>query len=222
MDLTVLYEDKHLLVVNKPAGLLSVPGRGPDKADCFRSRSEKFFPGIREVHRLDQATSGLLVLAKTAEAHRRLSAAFSERKVRKAYRAVVAALPSDPGLPGLAFSSTDDGLGGEIRLFQHLDVENRPRQVVVSGPPGKEAGTHWRRLEDFSGNHLVELLPQTGRTHQLRLGMAACGAPILGDSLYAPEGIKKLTDRLMLQAVRLVFDHPIDHRTVDISAEADF
>lgn len=204
MDLTVLHDDSHLLIVDKPPGLLSVPGRGPEKADCVVSRAASRFPGIREVHRLDQSTSGILMLAKTAEAHRRLSKDFADRRVTKVYLAIAAAMPRDTGLPGLRFE-TDPG---RITLYQHLDTGNRPMQMAVPGPPGRKAVTEWTILERRDGRVVLELRPLTGRTHQLRLALAACGAPILGDRLYSPVEIRDMAGRLMLHASILSFTHP--------------
>jgi len=186
--------------VNKPAGLLSVPGRGPDKADCVVARAAVYRGWIRECHRLDQATSGVMLLAKHPAAHRRYSRIFAAREAKKRYIAVTACIPEDPRISGVLFS------GDTIVLNQRLDPDHRPMQVV-DWERGKKAVTQWVVNEALSertaGYKVVILRPLSGRTHPLRLAMSVCGAPILGDSLYAPEDIKGAASRLMLHAEQL-------------------
>lgn len=218
MDLTVLFEDASLVAVDKPPGLLSVPGRGPEKADCVVSRAAQKYGWIREVHRLDQATSGIMLLARTPEVHRSLSAAFASRKVEKIYAAATLSLPEDPEIKGVLWEK------GRITVFQRLDVENRPHQIP-DPLQGKESLTEWRLLESAAGEqdlHHIELRPLTGRTHQLRLALSLCGAPIPGDTLYAPAGIVEKSPRLLLHAERLCFVHPESEALVEIHSPVPF
>ncbi|MCI5145984.1 MAG: RluA family pseudouridine synthase, partial [Candidatus Electrothrix sp. AR3] len=198
--LEILYADQYMVVVNKPGGLLAVPGRGPDKQDCVVSRIKKAFPASiaqPAVHRLDMATSGLMVLALTAKAHRNLSLQFSQQEVKKKYLALL--------------TGQVKGSKGEIILGFRLDPDNRPYQVY-DPVQGKIGITRWQRLEVYSkGTELqtrVEFIPLTGRTHQLRLHAAhplGLGCPIVGDSLY---GNGNLGDPMFLHAARLAFTHP--------------
>ena len=223
MDLRVLHEAAGFLVVDKPAGLLSVPGRGPDKSDCAVSRAAAKFGWVRETHRLDQATSGILLLARNPEVHRFLSAAFAERRVGKSYAALLPSFPADMDRPGLY--SRD----GRIVLFQRLDPENRPRQIV-DAMRGKEAITLWRGVDGASrfttdskvASLRVELIPLTGRTHQLRLALSSCGAPVYGDRLYAPPEIRDAAPRLMLHAQSIRFPHPDGGEDVEVSSIPEF
>lgn len=193
--LTPLFFDDTLLVVDKPAGLLSVPGRGADKADCLVSRIQRDFPDALTVHRLDMSTSGLLLLARGEEMHRQLSRLFRERLVDKRYIAVV-----DGKL---------EAEEGEVELPLICDWPNRPRQKV-DFEIGKHSLTKFRRLAFDPAMNVtrVELEPITGRSHQLRVHMAELGHPILGDDLYAGAAEGK-ADRLLLHAMDLAFVHPL-------------
>jgi tRNA pseudouridine32 synthase/23S rRNA pseudouridine746 synthase len=158
------------ILTEKPAGLLSVPGKGPEKADCLYSRLQRDFPDILVVHRLDQPTSGLMIWARNKEAQKQLGHQFEQRLIHKEYQALLSA-----GLP------REEGV---LELRQRLDVDRRPLQIIDE-EKGKLSLTRWRLLGEESGGHWrVQLYPETGRTHQLRLHMAAMKAPILGDSLY--------------------------------------
>jgi tRNA pseudouridine32 synthase/23S rRNA pseudouridine746 synthase len=192
--LNIVHADAHLLVIAKPAGLLCVPGRGADKQDCLSARVQSAFPDALVVHRLDMATSGLLVMARGAEVHRLLSRAFAERVVAKRYVAVVAGQPKE-----------DSGI---IDLAVAADWPNRPLRVI-DAEHGKPSQTRWRvlvRLPDDTAR--IELEPLTGRTHQLRLHLQAIGHPILGDVLYAPPAVQAQSPRLLLHASELAFAHP--------------
>jgi len=195
-NLDVVYGDDHIVVVNKPGGLLSVPGRGPDKQFCVEHLVKQLFPNSiahPAVHRLDMATSGLMVLALTPEAHRSLSRQFSQRLVAKKYIAL---------LEGEVV-----GTAGEIILKFRLDPENRPYQVY-DPVHGKTGHTCWRSLEVRDRRTRIEFVPLTGRTHQLRLHAAhrlGLGCPIIGDSLY---GGGSLGDPMLLHAAMLSFLHP--------------
>jgi len=201
--LNVLWRDEYLLVVNKPAGLLTVPGRGEGKADCLITRMQKIFSDALIVHRLDMATSGLVLLARGAEMQRQLSQIFSEREVQKSYVALVS---------GRILNEV-----GEINLPLLADWSNRPRQMV-NMLDGKSSLTRYRLLVFEKDVSRVELEPVTGRTHQLRLHMAAIGHPIMGDTLY--DG--RTAERLMLHAKLLSFVHPMSSERLHLECEAEF
>lgn len=213
----VVYHDEFLMAVNKPAGLLSVPGRGADKADSLVSRLQAAWPDALVVHRLDMSTSGLIVLARGMDMQRRLSAMFRERQVAKRYVAVV--------------TGSMVAAAGEVDLPIGRDWPNRPRQKVdiVAGKPSL---TRYRLIElenARSSPHLrdrkgivasrVELEPVTGRTHQLRVHMSAIGHPVLGDMLYGDESG---AERLMLHARMLCFVHPVSGKSLNLLCEAPF
>lgn len=191
----IIYSDDTLIVVSKPAGLLSVPGRGADKQDCLWRRAQQQFPTARIVHRLDQATSGLLVLGLTADSHRHLSMQFQQRTTDKRYCAEVSGLLQE-----------DSGL---IELPLCCDWEQRPLQMV-DHEAGKAATTEWNCLsrDDATNSSRVHLYPITGRSHQLRVHMMAIGHAILGDRFYATPEQAEQYPRLMLHAEYLAFDHP--------------
>jgi tRNA pseudouridine32 synthase/23S rRNA pseudouridine746 synthase len=198
--ITPIYEDEHLLVLDKPSGLLSVPGRGPDKQDCLSKRVQDRYPDALVVHRLDQDTSGLLIMARGIEAQRRISRAFETRQVHKRYVAVVAGNPLHT-----ASAPNDEGwytVEGPILL----DWERRPIHIIH--PDGKPSRSLWRSLHVGDTASLIELEPFTGRTHQLRVHMQSLGHPMLGDSLYAPPEVLAMSPRLMLHAKSLALAHP--------------
>nr|WP_040328295.1 RluA family pseudouridine synthase [Acidovorax delafieldii] len=206
-----LYEDSDLLVLCKPAGLLCVPGRGPDKQDCLSARAQQHWPGALIVHRLDQATSGLVLMARHIEAQRRLSHAFADRQVHKRYQAVVQGLLSV------------DGAWNEIDLPIAADWERRPLRVIDHAL-GKPSLTRWRALaQDAEAQTTrIELEPVTGRTHQLRVHLAAMGHPILGDALYADAATQAMAPRLLLHASALRFTHPVHGVACAFEAPSDF
>ena len=189
----LVHVDAELIVINKPGGLLSVPGRGPDKQDCAIARVQALYPEALTVHRLDMATSGLLLMARGPEQQRLLSAEFRERQVRKRYEAVLAAR-----LDGV------EGEWREIDLPLWPDWPNRPRQKI-DHELGKPSLTRWRILTHGAASTRVELEPVTGRTHQLRVHMLALGAPIVGDALYGPDPSED--QRLLLHASVLELPH---------------
>jgi tRNA pseudouridine32 synthase / 23S rRNA pseudouridine746 synthase len=195
-----LHLDDWLVVVEKPAGLLSVPGRGPDKQDCVAARVRRVAPDALVVHRLDMATSGLLLFARGLSMQRALSRLFETRQVAKRYVAVVAGQLQAP--------QGEDGWG-TIALPLATDWPNRPRQVV-DPEHGRASCTRWRVLDrDVAGDTTrVELEPVTGRSHQLRVHLQAIGHPILGDALYAPEADRVRAPRLLLHATGLRLVHP--------------
>ena len=207
--LTVHYADADLLVVDKPSGLLSVPGRGPGMDDNLASRVQARFPGALTVHRLDMDTSGLLVMARNPEVHRALGRLFELRQVDKEYIAVVA------GRVAASERSID--------LPLIADWPNRPRQMVDFAR-GKPALTRLLVLsyDAASDTTRVRLLPETGRSHQLRVHLLAIGHPILGDDLYAPPAILAQAPRLLLHASALAFQHPVSGEWLAVNSEPQF
>ena len=218
--LDLVYCDESLLVANKPAGLLSVPGRGLEKSDSLTARVQKEFPDALSVHRLDMGTSGLLVFARGADMHQRLSCLFRERAVKKSYIAIV--------------SGRIGSTAGEIDLPLASDWPNRPRQKVDFAI-GKPSLTRYFQLAylkypthvcmhhgegDLSACR-VELEPVTGRTHQLRVHMAAIGHPVLGDELYGGN-FGNSSERLLLHARELAFIHPLREELLTLTSEAPF
>lgn len=223
-------QTKRWVVVNKPAGLLSVPGKGPDKQDCAVARVREMFPdatGPMVVHRLDMDTSGLMIVALDAQTQRALSMQFENRRVEKRYEAIVQGTP------------TEENTHGEIQLRQRLDVDHRPLQIVDEAQ-GKLAITRWRIIDSpvltdrpssreadtgLPTRTHIEFSPITGRSHQLRIAAATpspigLGCPIVGDDLYGygkPEG-----GRLMLAATMLTFTDPDTGQRVVLSAPAPF
>jgi tRNA pseudouridine32 synthase/23S rRNA pseudouridine746 synthase len=198
--------DDAIAVVEKPAGLPAVPGRTPELQDCVSSRVAAELPDARVVHRLDQATSGLMLFARGPEMQRALSRAFAQREVAKRYVAVVAGrLAAD---------------AGEIDAPIAADWPNRPRRVV--DPRGQPSLTRWRVLARGADSTRLELEPVTGRTHQLRVHLASIGHPILGDVLYAPPPIATTAPRLLLHASALRLAHPRDGSLVSLESTPPF
>ncbi len=202
-----LYSDDSIVVVSKPAGLLSVPGRGEDKQDCLWRRVQQRFPTARIVHRLDQATSGLLILALNADSHRNLSIQFQQRVPTKRYQAIIAGIP--------------EASSGRVELPLRCDWENRPLQIV-DPIDGKPATTDWLCIETYADRCRVLLHPITGRSHQLRVHMQALGHPIIGDHFYAPEPFRSASDRLQLHAEQLGLKHPIGGEWLEFEAPCPF
>ncbi|MDO5612632.1 MAG: pseudouridine synthase [Paracoccus sp. (in: a-proteobacteria)] len=188
----IIHADHEILLVNKPPGILSVPGRGEDKADCVINRLRGPFPTVLLVHRLDMDTSGVMVFALTPHAQRHLARQFEERQTRKAYVA---------RLHGRLEPKT-----GTVDLPLIVDWPNRPRQKVDHAE-GRPAQTDWRVMRASDDETRVRLFPLTGRSHQLRVHMASLGHPILGDPLYAT-GAAADHPRLMLHAETLRLRHP--------------
>ena len=221
LGLEILYRDKDIIVVNKESGLLSVPGRGPDKTDCVEARIKRLFPDCISqpaVHRLDMETSGILILARNKEAHRNLEMQFANGQVRKKYEAL---------LDGILRGKPE----GHIELKFRLDPDNRPYQLYDE-ENGKLGITDWKKLSvekwinPVSGQEKtvtrIEFSPKTGRTHQLRLASSCpkgLGLPILGDSLYGNflEG-----ERLMLHASEITFHHPTSGEEMYFYSKPEF
>ncbi|MCZ2406999.1 MAG: RluA family pseudouridine synthase [Burkholderiales bacterium] len=209
-----LHEDADLLVLLKPAGLLCVPGRGADKHDALSTRAARYWPGALVVHRLDQATSGLVLMARHPAAQRALSQAFAERRIAKRYEAVVRGRPvSAPDASGWSL----------IDLPLMPDWPRRPRQKVDVAH-GRPSQTRWRIRERDApcGATRLALEPLTGRTHQLRLHLAHLGHPILGDTLYADDATSAQAPRLLLHACALELAHPRTGARLCISAPSPF
>ena len=207
-----LYVDDALLVVDKPSGLLAVPGRGADKQDCLSARVQARYPDALIVHRLDMSTSGLMVMARGAAIQRALSMAFAAREVSKRYIAVVAGRLEAPA-----------DAWGVIDLPIIADWSNRPLRMV-DHQRGKPSITRWRVLgyDDMARTTRVELEPVTGRSHQLRLHLRELGYPILGDALYAPPDVQAMAGRLMLHAECLGFQHPLSGSALRFESAAPF
>lgn len=203
--LNILHVDEHLLVLSKPSGLLSVPGKV--HADCLEARVRAEFPEALLVHRLDLETSGVFVMARNKAAQANLGKQFERRKTEKTYIAKVWGCPAE-----------DEGI---VDLPLRCDWERRPIQMVCH-EHGREAQTHWRVLERGKTSARVELKPVTGRSHQLRVHMAALGHPILGDPFYADEAARVAADRLMLHAQSLTLFHPADGARVTFFDAAPF
>lgn len=215
VDLQVLYADDALLVLDKPAGLLCVPGRGPDKQDCLATRAQALYPDALVVHRLDMATSGLVLMGRGPLAQRALSMAFEQRRIGKRYEAVV------DGRWALAPNDADDW--GLIDLPIRLDWPRRPLSIV-DPVDGKPSQTRWQVLAHDAqrGSTRLALEPVTGRSHQLRLHLAAQGHAILGDPLYASALVQARAPRLLLHACQLALTHPLDGRPLRFDAPAPF
>lgn len=204
--LEIIHEDHELILVNKPAGLLSVPGRGAHLADCLISRLQDPFPEALLVHRLDMDTSGVMVFARTPSAQRHLGLQFERRHMKKVYVARVWGEMSEKE--------------GHIDLPLIVDWPNRPLQHV-NFETGKPAQTDWRRVRVEDGTTRVRLYPLTGRSHQLRVHMLEIGHPILGDPFYAT-GAARDFPRLMLHAESLKLRHPDGGKGMSFRAKVPF
>lgn len=203
----ILYADEHLLFVQKPTLLLSIPGRHPANADCVISRLRREYPTASIVHRLDLDTSGIMVIPLRPEVHSHLSRQFQERRVKKLYHAVV-----------FGEVSQDEG---EIDLPIARDWSNRPRQKICK-LTGKSALTRYQVLERSAGRSRLLLRPETGRSHQLRIHLAQIGHPILGCDLYAHAAALAASPRLLLHASYLGFEHPASGRWIEQSCAPEF
>lgn len=192
--LNILYHDEDILILDKPVGLLTVPGKDPNHADCLEARAKEKFSEAKIVHRLDMDTSGLIVLGKNKVAHRHLSLQFQNRNVKKAYEALVFGIPSDKS--------------GIIDLPLICDWPNRPKQMV-DHENGKKSITEWNLIDQHLDISRIHLIPMTGRSHQLRVHMLSLGHPILGDRFYAPDKAYKMKERLCLHSKQLTIMHPV-------------
>ncbi len=207
MSLDILFQDEHLLVVNKPADLLSVPGRGPDNQDSIATRASALYPQALVVHRLDCATSGVMVLAKTKQAQSELSRQFRDRETEKTYHAITwGECPAQQG---------------SIDFPLIADWPNRPKQKICY-ETGKPSLTRYQLLEQDGQRNRLLLIPVTGRSHQLRVHTMALGMPILGDRFYALEAVIAMSPRLLLHAHTLTFQHPVDKHSMTCTATLPF
>jgi tRNA pseudouridine32 synthase/23S rRNA pseudouridine746 synthase len=204
--LSILHDDHQVLLVDKPSGLLSVPGKGEHLADCLLARVQAAFPMALLVHRLDRDTSGVMIFALTPHAQRHLGLQFEKRQTKKTYVARVW---------GEMAEKT-----GTVDLPLIVDWPNRPLQMV-DHENGKQAQTDWRVMRKKDGETRVRLMPRTGRSHQLRVHMLALGHPILGDPFYAT-GPAREYPRLMLHSETLQFRHPDGGQGTRITAKSPF
>lgn len=205
--MNILFQDDHLIALDKPCGLLSVPGRGSEKFDSLATRVQKELPEARVVHRLDMETSGVMIMALDAQSHRHLNRQFEQRRTQKRYVAVVA-----------GSVAADEGTINQP-IVKDFD---RPPRHKVCHEFGREAISRWRVAERLVDRTRVELFPLTGRSHQLRIHMRHIGHPILGDVLYAPESVQALSERLLLHAVELTVTHPDTDEPVTFRSECPF
>ncbi|WP_131911237.1 RluA family pseudouridine synthase [Celerinatantimonas diazotrophica] len=203
----VIYHDDDIVVFNKPSGLLSVPGRQQAHRESLALRALRVWPDVRVVHRLDMATSGLIVMALNKAAQSHLSRQFQQRQPKKTYLAEVWGHPCESQ--------------GGIELPLRCDWPNRPRQIV-DHTQGKYALTHWQIIEWREQTALVKLMPVTGRSHQLRVHMQSLGHPIIGDKLYASTPALAAASRLHLHAAQLSFYHPRSNQWLSFESPAQF
>ena len=204
--LVILHEDAEVLLVDKPSGLLSVPGKGEHLADCLIARVQAVFPEALLVHRLDRDTSGVVIFAMTPHAQRHLGLPFEKRMTRKTYVARVWGVPEEKS--------------GTVDLPLIVDWPNRPLQMVCH-ETGKPAQTDWKKIKSDGETARMRLFPKTGRSHQLRVHMLALGHPILGDPFYAT-GPARDFPRLMLHSEELRFNHPQGGTSTKVRAKAPF
>lgn len=202
----VLYQDDHLVALNKPCGMLSVPGRGPEKIDSLSHRVQSHYPEAKVVHRLDCYTSGVMLFALGIEVQRELNRQFRDREVDKEYVALVHGDVKEEA--------------GVMDQPMRLDVDNRPIQIV-DYEQGKACETHWRVLEKTDTHSRLLLRPVTGRSHQLRVHCMVLGHPIVGDHFYGIEEDAD-ADTMLLHAERLEFTHPVGGERVVVVAPCGF
>ncbi len=205
--LSVLAEDDDYIVLNKPSGLLSVPGKYDHLKDCLEARVQEKYPSATTIHRLDMDTSGVIVMALTPHGHRHIGQQFEKRRTQKVYQARV-----------FGVMAQDEGV---IDLPLRCDWPNRPKQMV-DHELGRKAITRWQVIGREEAVTRVALFPETGRSHQLRVHMLELGHPILGDNFYAPEKAKVGVERLQLHAERLSFMHPRCKKVMNYEASCPF
>ncbi|MFT2089831.1 RluA family pseudouridine synthase [Paraglaciecola sp. 2405UD69-4] len=205
--LDIVYQDDDIVLLNKPSGLLSVPGKAKEHFDSLQTRVQLVFPTATVVHRLDMATSGLMLMALNKHAHRHISKQFELRETSKTYHAVVFGIMNNDS--------------GEVNLPLICDWPNRPKQMV-DHERGKKALTKWRVIERYTDSTRVELSPITGRSHQLRVHMLSLDHPIIGDKLYAHSQALKMAPRLNLHATNLSFRHPNTEKVMTFATQVPF
>ena len=206
-ELDILYIDDDFVVLNKPNGLLSVPGRLDEHKDSLSSRVQLEFPEATIVHRLDMDTSGIMAMARNKSAHVAISRQFEAKETEKSYTAVLFGVVRD-----------DEG---EVDLPMRCDWPNRPLQIV-DFEQGKKAQTLWKVVERLEESTRVLLTPITGRSHQLRVHMQALGYPIMGDPFYAEGDARNRVDRLLLHATELSFMHHITGEKITVKSNVPF
>jgi len=205
--LDIIYQDNDIVVLNKPSGLLTVPGRLPEHQDCLQHRVQSVLPSATIVHRLDMATSGVIIMALNKNAHVEISRQFEKRLTQKRYIARIF---------GHLASNT-----GSVDAPLICDWPNRPKQKI-DHELGKKALTHYQLLLKEEQSTIVELTPVTGRSHQLRVHMLSLGHPILGDKLYAHEQARTMATRLQLHAQQLRIAHPVSKLAMQFNASCEF
>ena len=205
--LDIIYQDEDLVVLNKNSGLLSVPGRLPEHQDCLQHRVQRVLPTATIVHRLDMATSGIIILALNKAAHIAISRQFEQRQTKKRYFARV-----------YGHINNEEG---SVDLPLICDWPNRPKQKVCH-EQGKKSLTHYRVVNYLNDSTLVELTPITGRSHQLRVHMLSLGHPILGDRLYAHKQALAVSNRLQLHAQMLTVNQPSTGETLEFTSPCPF
>ncbi|MEW6998261.1 bifunctional tRNA pseudouridine(32) synthase/23S rRNA pseudouridine(746) synthase RluA [Colwelliaceae bacterium BS250] len=205
--LSIVYQDDDIVVLNKPSGLLTVPGRLPEHQDCLQNRVLKVLPSATIVHRLDMATSGIIIMALNKASHVAISRQFEHRQTEKYYIARV-------------YGHLEKNVG-EVNLPLICDWPNRPKQMVCF-ERGKQSLTHYKVLSTDAQSSLLELKPITGRSHQLRVHMLALGHPILGDRLYAHDDALKLRNRLQLHSIYYSIYHPKSGEKIEFNAPCPF
>jgi tRNA pseudouridine32 synthase/23S rRNA pseudouridine746 synthase len=207
MNVTILFQDFDIIIVDKDPDLLSVPGRGVEKLDSVYHRLTLQFEEVHIVHRLDMATSGIMVFARHKEALRHIQQQFQHRQTEKSYQAIIAG----------RLTPTE----GAINLPMRCDWPNRPKQMVCY-EFGKKSLTRWRVMSHYENSTRVELIPKTGRSHQLRIHCNALGHPILGDNLYGTTESQTATEHLCLHAQSLSFKHPTTLKRLTFTSSAPF
>ncbi len=205
--LDIIHVDEDILVLSKPANLLSVSGKLESHSDCLEARAVKEFPNAKVVHRLDRGTSGIFIMALNPRAHRHLGLQFEKRQTQKTYIAEV-----------IGLVEKDEGL---IDLPMRTDWYNRPKQMVDTYF-GREAITQWKVISRGENTTRLELYPKTGRSHQLRVHLQELGHPILGDSFYAPDRAVTMSERLLLHAEKLEIFHPNNGERVSYLSPCPF
>lgn len=206
-EIPVLYHDDYIVVLDKPSGLLSVKGIGPNKIDCLALRVASAIEGARIVHRLDMDTSGVILMARDADSHRELSRQFQDREVEKEYVAIVGGVMEKDS--------------GDIDIPIRKDMDNPPKQCV-DYVQGKSSQTAWSVLSRKTDRTTLLLTPTTGRSHQLRVHLKEIGHAILGDNLYAPPTLLRMANRLQLHAQKLVVTHPASNERVTFYSACPF
>ncbi len=208
LKLDILYQDNDLIALNKPSGLLSVPGRGDDKQDCMLSRLQLEHPQALVIHRLDMSTSGLLLFALNKEMQKYMSILFEKKRIHKQYIAKVHGIPKESS--------------GIIDQPLITDWINRPKQKI-DYRTGKHSKTKYTLISsDKENNSIVKLEPVTGRSHQLRVHMSSLGHAILGDKLYGTQQTQNASNRLLLHAEKINFIHPLTDKQTHINCTVDF